>query len=70
MLMADDHLIGTIHVSNGDPLVPFNVLADQMADPPTAKLRALHATTHRHVILMPLIVNRQVPILVFQDSMV
>jgi hypothetical protein len=70
MLMANDHLIGAIHVSNGDPLVSFNVLADQMADPSTAKFRALHATTYRHVVFMFLIVNRQVPIFIFQDSMV
>jgi len=68
--MTNNNLPRTIRTTKRNSLMPFNILTNRKTNPPTTKLRTLHTTTNRHVILMPLIINRQKPILITQNSMI
>jgi hypothetical protein len=68
MFMTDNNLASAINPSNMNILMPLEILAKHEAHPLSAIIRTLDPTTNRLKILMPHVINRQIPILVSQNS--
>jgi hypothetical protein len=68
MLMANHYLIGAIHATNDYAFMAFNIPTNLVGNPPAAPIAGFGASAYGLIIFVTLVINRQVPIFVLQNS--
>jgi hypothetical protein len=68
MLVTNHYLIGAIHATNNYALMAFGIPTNLVGNPPTAPVAGFSTPTNGLIIFVILVINRQVPIFVLQNS--